>query len=277
MAQTTTYHGAYRSRSLQNGREMWTLTNDVALLATVPDEDVIWADDQEALVAQLNARHPAPHPLLTMLQTQHDGVAVFEIPTYNGGDPEEAYQLAKQCGRIKIDNRYENHTQAIFEAHPFLFKECRFLGNGGYYYDGLILVYDPKGVARRAAKSTKKATTAAISTHEVLRVVHAAYRQMWSSLEVKSLGAAATLTEACRYFTSRLAIFNMLYGKKAHRRWLPFQEFIKQWRLRAKNNGNKFEANDTLKQFAAWADKEARARLPEPTTEWVPLDLSFPA
>ncbi len=274
--ETQTFQGAVKSHSSPYSSysgESWALTNDTKLLSEADSDDILWVDNLATLRAELETRHPQPHPSLKVLSENVHSVSidVLKYPQYEGENPEEIYALSKEFGRIQVLGGGHTRTKKWEEYTPIA-KECRVWGQ---YFQKWV-EYNPVLVKKKYKAKAERLAKAFVTCRELQDVANKTARHMWAHIELKGCSVTCSLHESMKKMTQHLAVFNMLFGKQAHRKWEPFQKLCLQWKSRAKNNGDRFKETPELEKFAEWMDKEAKKRLPPVCTEWTVVQMVVP-
>lgn len=255
----------------------WELTNDTEMIAATPDEDIIWASDIDSLKMELERRHPPPHPDTTFLTVDnyHNLINVridLEILT---DDPATIRAIAMVHSPITCNARTSRNAAHMCDALR-AYVDCTASIESGWLYR-VIVRYDPAGVKRRRQARERRRRNDRIKRDDVCQLAIAfsgIFRA--SSIGRKKLSAACTLESAVKKLIVDIAIFNRLYGKKAHRRFAKFQNFAIAWKARAVNNGTVFTCVPSMKKFSDWMDKECLARFRKPAAKWPAIETELP-
>lgn len=243
------YLGAYcKDRDERGVVENWELTDDPAKLASLPDEDVIFASDVVSLQELLDERHGVTKAGLRKTEAHGRSVYVHSHPIWQGNLKENFADLERhlaECGEVKIKNYYLADLKEELRATDFVISQ------------GGIVRLDPKRAnARRKGAKTRQAKRTFTIT-DIRNFCNKLLGVMGQQLELYhftwSLGSS--MKELLPQVTRIVSFFNATFGENAHRKIAAFQHLRKEWLARPEVHVAAFGDTD----FGHWFVKELDA------------------
>ena len=277
----------------------WIATSEQSTVLRMPQEKLIFLDDPcDALsVARaLAERFPPSHPALRRyridssdgecIRSSRDRVVLLGYEVYPGRDAEEACDAARQLGKIRLQTNHwyypEEKAKLVAQGCYVRYKDQprRPLGwkpgddeddwDNECYYE---LVYGPEVVDRRESKKEVRQRKCAMPVHELERFV---YYLRWNIGQLERMphcidcGCNSSSTMAS--IMDLVALFNILYGRNAHRRLEAFHQLMAAWRVNPEHTAmiyrRRYPNTEAVGTFCDWMMAEAKARKQKAQTKF---------
>lgn len=241
-------------RQYDDKYEEWTLTNDIAAVASLPDEDTIFVTDIDSLFATLDERHGTTETGLGYTKKMHNAVNVYAIPYYSGNDLTELERHLNVSGQVQLGRHFPTSPQL---------RNSDIIVNSEN-----VARLDPKkakakrkSVETRAAKKPISATALRIFGNEMLSAIG----HSLSMYHFQTSFGNTPFIKLLPVFLRVVSVFNALYGDNAHRELVSFQSLRSEWLERPEVNAKAFGTS----VFGTWMANEVKEEAVETRkTEW---------
>ena len=221
-------------------------------------DNVIWATSIEELKAALEVRHQRPHKSLTFVKAYITTCDVRVHPQYDGElSMAEIAQTAKEYGeKFAISNFPPDTDTEVFNDHGLYFTgTCDSLFN--------LVAYDPKRAHKQLHK-VEKQRPRHVTVSDIATLLGQFENITCPPFPRPGTYGANTRSAYTAFLMGRVVLFNLLYGKNAHRRFGPWQDFVKIWK--EKTNSDKVFSGEggVCADFAGIMARETKVRLRKP-------------
>ena len=280
---------------LADGRPyQWYLCSDRDRVFNTPDEEVIWVETLEDLLAELESRNPRPEEDLTYLRIQSDtSVFVRERPTYissidikDEAQFERPLELAKKYGSIGLVICCEHVDGTFLDVQTVGSAVESAINKGGSIlklrelnFHSRIryaeLVYDPAAAKKHRRKLETKRLVSVKDVFRLLRVFSRSLFNVGSPPGFKVFGLTAD--SACAELKIVLSYYELAFGKKSYLNQLEFLDIVKRWDNRSYKRF--VSLGDNCREFAEWMNKQSKRRASKGSTQPVTntkLNLTYP-
>jgi hypothetical protein len=223
------------------------MSNDDKELLEAEPEKVIFASTSEELVAELNDRHPCDFAGLSYVWDDGYRVLVYPHPFVNGS-AKKAAAAARVAGVVCVSSY--GFTQSDFD-------DCVLARMKG------VLTYNPKKAGALAKRRKLKSDLQHVTVSEICGVLGAL--EAITDPPFPRPGTYGASSRSCyvAFLVARLVIFNILFGRGAHRKFGPWQEFAGKWRLKREASEKAFLASG-LDKFVEFMGRECDRRFRKP-------------
>jgi hypothetical protein len=251
----------------------WCLTSNHDAILNAPIDYVLFVTTLHELEIELKSRikEEPPHPQLSyMFNTWGPRGTLNQRWIYSGEDVQTLCDiLAKDPVLNEIGLIASNSTlQKYLDGHH--------RDHGLVRGDGRRFRYDPKLARTQKTKRAYNRRRQGITVHDVLRVAFAMHGEIREHITALESPPAQGWRDAIFGLKNRVAIFNLLFGKNAHRNFPAFRDLLEKWKKADVVGKRRIRDEFNLKSFANWLDAEVKARRPKPSKEWKPKRFDFP-
>lgn len=255
----------------------WRLTADQQLIIDAPSEHVIFATNMRDLEAELKLRIPVDrHPQVAhhfVEQSWDSRGTLTERLAFTGTDAQVLCDILVNDSELNVrglivqdaglrkhlSKHHLNYNLVVRDEHSI---DC--------------FRYDPQAAKKRIKRIAYNKKRLGIGVQDVLNVNFGLRRTLLVFLPLDRLPAAGWY-DAIRGISLYVGFFNHVFGKYAHRRFDRFQELTNKWKEADEVGKRRIRSfGAAFQRFAAWLDKETKAKRPPVITEWKPKSLDFP-
>jgi hypothetical protein len=251
-------HNCYWTNDYLIGTDEWQLTNDDEKLLAADETNVIWASTYEQLRIELEDRYPCEHPGLSRIYrfAGPDRLYVYPhpVPDTDSADHTEIWRAVRRAGTICIAQSQSYAARNLQRDKQFDGCVFRFPLEGP-----ATITYDPKKAASIKARRAKKRRDTQVTVDEIATLMRALEQATDPPFPRPGTYGASDRKTYVTFLMARLVVFNVLYGKSAHRRFKPWQEFVALWRERKEASDRVYNAAQ-LNAFVKLMGRECLAK-----------------
>lgn len=278
----------------------WMAVTSRATILDTPAEDLVFLEspgDRQLLRRELDRRWPPTDPRLTRvilptaqgLTTENQTVNVLAYSFYDStglsseAARDEACAAAKCLGKVRLRYSLRCQPAELYERGCYVrFKNDRRRPEGWKAGDDENdwddecyneLVYNPKLAAKHMSRPRIGGKRPySMPTYELHRATHDCYSKLRAAFPQLSwsIRYRRNCLDDARLLMEAATIFDLLYGKNAHRQLGSFQHLVDEWRRHPAQTRKTYIArHKDLASFCDWMERESRARRPAVATKFV--------
>jgi hypothetical protein len=251
----------------------WKLTGDYDKVINAAENEVIFVTNLDDLKVELQARSPVDHPKLKRAFSAWANTAQLEHRlVYAGTDVNEFVDI------LATDDSLNRAGLGVEDRVLATHLSKHHLEHGLVLYRptiGTKYRYDPEYARKRTKQRAYNKRRLGISVYNVRRAGHAMHYEVAKHFPFQAPPAAGW-KDAVAVLCNRVAAFNLLFGKNAHRRFKPFQELLDKWKAADDLGKRRIRDEYGFDKFAGWLDAECKARRRPASETWTPKKLVKP-
>lgn len=247
-----TYKGAIRS----DDGTSWYLTNDDVKLLNADPEHVLWVSTREELTLELHDRNPCEFEGLSFVYDGgYNGVNVYDIPVTLAKEAKEVAAAARLAGAVRTPNaHFSNHDFVdCVVIRPFLAATL----------SSQVVTYNPKKAKAWHQRRKLREDKSHVTVGDVCRVLQQLENVTDPPFPRPGTYGASSRDCYVAFLAGRLVLFNLLYGRRAHRKFGPWQDFVRLWKQKREVTEKTFLASG-LKKFVEFMGRECDRRMRKP-------------
>lgn len=266
-----------KESQVDSNRITYDSCDDPETLAIAPEEDVVFASSFEEAAAILQREYPCEDKRLTRVRAdQGYDIKVYIEPMYfikaelyNSETHErnrtewieptvqDLVALAKEYGRVPIDTGDHEIRKWL---SPHLAKQGVMIkgeipldkaGQKNRYDEKYFVEHKPAKAKRWLNRSENRG----ITMHELFEMEADLLKHVWKSWNFAlSLKGLQGFENVVAKLWRSIMLFNLIYGKNAHRKVPEFQEFKNKWKDRLDETEKKFIKIETVGVCTGFVD-----------------------